>query len=92
MSQDIFQQKMDFILEKCPGTVGIADDIAVHGTTEEHDSNSDPELTALREIIYSGWPEKRKQVPVSLRKYWAYRDELTIENGLVLKGERVIVP
>ena len=33
--QDIFQQKMDFILEKCPGTVGIADDIAVHGPTEE---------------------------------------------------------
>ncbi|XP_015779930.1 PREDICTED: uncharacterized protein K02A2.6-like [Acropora digitifera] len=40
VSQDIFQQKMDFILEKCPGTVGIADNIAVHGTTEEeHDSN-----------------------------------------------------
>ena len=33
VSQDIFQQKMDFILEKCPGTVGIAHDIAVHGTT-----------------------------------------------------------
>ena len=40
VSQDIFQQKMYFITEKCPGTVGIADDIAVHGTTEEeHDSN-----------------------------------------------------
>ena len=31
VSHDIFQQKMDFILEKCPGTVGIADDITVHG-------------------------------------------------------------
>ena len=31
---------MDFILEKCPGTVGIADDIAAHGSTEEeHDAN-----------------------------------------------------
>ena len=40
MSQDIFQQKMDFILEKCPGTVDISDDIAVHGpTTEEYDAN-----------------------------------------------------
>ena len=28
---------MDFILEKCPGTVGIAADIAVHGPTgKEH--------------------------------------------------------
>ena len=40
MSQDVFQQKMDQILEKCPGTVGIADDVAVFGKTEEeHDSN-----------------------------------------------------
>ena len=28
---------MDFILEKCPGTVGIAADIAVHGPAgKEH--------------------------------------------------------
>ena len=31
VSHDIFQKKMDFILEKCPRTVGIADDITVHG-------------------------------------------------------------
>ena len=31
---------MDFIREKCLGTVGIADDIAVHSSTgEEHDAN-----------------------------------------------------
>ena len=31
------------------------------------DASSYPELSALREIIYSGWPEKQKQVPVPLR-------------------------
>ena len=31
---------MDFILEKCPGTDGITDDITVHDPTEEeHDAN-----------------------------------------------------
>ena len=50
MRQDIFQQKMDVILEKCPGTVGIADDIAVHGTTEEeHDSNLHNLMLVARE-------------------------------------------
>ena len=40
VSQDIFQQQMDFILDKCPGTAVIADYIAVHSPTEEeHDSN-----------------------------------------------------
>ena len=38
VAQDIFQEKMDQILEQCPGTVGIADDIVVYGKTEaEHD-------------------------------------------------------
>ena len=40
ISQGIFHQKMDLTVEKCPETVGIADDIAVHGLTEkEHDAN-----------------------------------------------------
>ena len=30
-SQDIFQKKMDQILEECQGCIGIADDITVHG-------------------------------------------------------------
>ena len=55
-------------------------------------TSSDPELSALREIIYSGWSEKQKQVSVPLRKYWAYGDELFIENALIIKGESVITP
>ena len=33
-SQDIFQKKMDQILEECHGSIGITDDITVHGHTE----------------------------------------------------------
>ena len=40
MSQDLFQQRMDQIQEKCPGTLGIADDIAVYGKAKtEHDKH-----------------------------------------------------
>jgi len=40
VSQDIFQQHMDQILEKVSGADGIADDVVVHGATEEeHDEN-----------------------------------------------------
>ena len=31
MSQDVFQQRMDMILEQCSGTIGIADDVVVYG-------------------------------------------------------------
>ncbi len=40
VSQDIFQQGMDHIINQVPGCVGIADDIAVYGRTEaKHDAN-----------------------------------------------------
>ena len=40
MSQDMFQMKMDLIMEKCPGVISIHDDIVIYGTTDEdHDCN-----------------------------------------------------
>ena len=39
-SQDIFQKKMDQILEECQGCIGITDDITIHSHTEaEHDAH-----------------------------------------------------
>ena len=40
LSQDVFQERMDCILEKCPGTISIADDVGVFGKTKaEHDKH-----------------------------------------------------
>ena len=36
----MFQERIDHSLERCPGTMGIADDVAVFGKYEkEHDAN-----------------------------------------------------
>ena len=40
MSHDVFQMKMDLIMERCPGVISIHDDIVVYGVSEEdHDAN-----------------------------------------------------
>ena len=40
LSQDVLQERMDHILERCPGIMGIADDVAVFGKDEkEHGAN-----------------------------------------------------
>ena len=50
VSQDIFQQRMDEILESLEGCVGIADDICISGATqEEHDQR----LIAVVEVAKS---------------------------------------
>ena len=50
LSQDIFQQRMDGILESLEGCVGIAEDICIFGATqEEHDQR----LIALMEVANS---------------------------------------
>ena len=49
MSQDVFMQRMDMILEKCPGTIGLIDDVIVYGKTrEEHDSNLHNQMRIAR--------------------------------------------
>ena len=52
----------------------------------------DPELSALHKVISEGWPPKRSNVPDNLKDYWNYRDELTVENGILLKSHKFIVP
>ena len=49
-------------------------------------------LNVLREVIYTGWPETRSEAPSPSRPYWNYPDELSIEDGLIVKGERIVIP
>ncbi len=56
------------------------------------ESRKDPEIAALKEVIINGWPERQKDLPQVLRPYWSFRDELSIEDSLVLKGPRVFIP
>ena len=53
---------------------------------------SDPEMHALTDMIITGWPNNIKVVPCPLHPYWQHQETLTIEDGLVLHGEALIVP
>ena len=49
-------------------------------------------LTILKHIIQQGWPKTIKEVPQEIQKYWTFREELTIEDGLILKGTWIMIP
>ena len=52
---------------------------------------NDRELQSLKHYISTGWPAKRSQIPVSLQPYWNFRDELTIESGILMKNSKVLI-
>ena len=58
----------------------------------KHATNTDPVLTKLGQVIATGWPTSQKELSPELRQFWSFRDELSIENGLVLKSHRIVIP
>ena len=55
-------------------------------------TGQDPILTTLKTTVLSGWPEHREKVPVPIRDFWSYREEISIHNGVLFKSHRVIIP
>ena len=56
------------------------------------ETSKDKELQSLKHYISTGWPSKRSQIPVSLHPYWNFRDELTVESGILMKNSKVLIP
>ena len=52
----------------------------------------DPSLQALKQTILDGWPDHRNQLHLMVKPYFNFRDELSVQDGLIFRGERLIVP
>lgn len=50
------------------------------------------ELNELYVVIHTGWPGHKQQLPHNVRPYWNVRDELSILNGIMYRGMRIVVP
>ena len=55
-------------------------------------TRDDAILQQLKQTIELGWPERREAVPSQIRAFYSYRDELTVQDEILFRGNRVIVP
>ena len=55
-------------------------------------SQVDDTLAILMYTIQKGWPNTIKELPSEIQPYWTFREELTNEDGLMVKGTRIVVP
>ena len=52
----------------------------------------DKDMCRLRQMILTGWPEDKADVPEENKKYFTFREEMSVQNGLIFKGDRIVVP
>ena len=56
------------------------------------ETSKDPTLTLLRHYIHMGQPNDHRMLPQELHTFWNYREDLSMENGLITKGAILLIP
>ena len=46
----------------------------------------------LIEVIKIGWPETRQNCPKTVLEFWNHRDEISCENDIVFRGQKLVIP
>ena len=55
-------------------------------------TQEDDKLVLLKDTITQRLPSNIKEVPSIIQSYWTFREELAIEDGIILKGTRIVIP
>ena len=54
---------------------------------------ADATMKELLQIVHDGWYwHHKRDSPQALHPYWNYRDELHIKDGLIYRGEQLLIP
>lgn len=49
-------------------------------------------LQTISAVIQRGWPTRESQLQPAAKLFFPYRDKLTVENGIVMKGHKTVIP
>ncbi|XP_049274315.1 uncharacterized protein LOC119403536 [Rhipicephalus sanguineus] len=51
-------------------------------------TSEDPALVLIREYAQTSWPDNKQRNPEPARPYWAYREEVHAQDGLVFRSNK----
>ena len=55
-------------------------------------TQKDEGLQKVLDLIRNGWPGRKEKVPYEATPYFDIRDTLSHEGGVILKGQRIVIP
>ena len=58
----------------------------------KEESAKDSQQNLLKDTIFRGWPAARKNIPFEIQEYWNIRCDLVLDDGVILKGNRILIP
>ena len=61
-------------------------------TIIHEETRKDPTIKLLMHYISTGWPCECRRLPQELHPYWNFRKYLSVKEGLVTKGSRLLIP
>ena len=76
---------MNLVTVNIPYSSNVLDNIC-------EESAKDPTFKVLMHYIKIRWSFERKKLPTELHLYWNFRDELSVKDGLLTKGSRLLIP
>ncbi|KAJ8371210.1 hypothetical protein SKAU_G00112380 [Synaphobranchus kaupii] len=58
----------------------------------QHHTDNDRQLQAMKNTILKGWPGNKDETEQAVRLYWPIKEELSVQNGVLFRGQRVVIP
>lgn len=55
-------------------------------------TKEDTKLKRVTEMILTGWPQNKNDIPTDTQHYHSFQDELSFQDGIVFRGERAVIP
>uniref|UniRef100_A0A182PWK1 RNA-directed DNA polymerase n=1 Tax=Anopheles epiroticus TaxID=199890 RepID=A0A182PWK1_9DIPT len=56
------------------------------------ETKKDQAMQLLIQLVLNGWPKSADKVPDLIKQYYGYRNELTIQDGLIFREHRILIP
>ena len=94
-SQEVFGVQLDNMVTQEIEVIRPPDFISVRSERfgeVRKAAEADAEQCALRRYISEGWPPNVRQVPTLVRPYWNFRELLVMQDGIIYKGDQIVVP
>ena len=56
------------------------------------ETSTDITMTELIRLTKQGWPNTTNEIMPTVKPYFTYKDELTVSDNVLLKGDRIVIP